>query len=68
VHTSTPEGLTPDDVPALETLREHMTEHGLEHVPAMREVKTICRVGTPKARRVHKAMLREHTSTEGGAN
>src|SRR5688572_20921599 len=60
--------LQPDDVPALETLREHMDEHGLEHVPAMRQVKSICGVGTPKARRVHKAMVREHTSTEGGTS
>lgn len=67
VHGPMAAGVLDDgDRAALRALREHMKEHGMDRVPAMRDVKTICKVGTPRARRVHAAAVAEHRSTDGG--
>lgn len=60
--TEDPDALRADDREAVTVLIKHMQEHDLADVPTQRDVKTICSVGTPKARRVHKhvtACLRE---------
>lgn len=67
VHGPMAAGVLDDrDRDALRALRDHMKEHGLNRVPAMRDVKTICKVGTDRARRVHAAAVAEHSSTDGG--